>query len=701
MKRRILSLLIAILMIIGLSVAPTKYVAKAADGKMITWDIQYEGGKNNQVFRVVNNQGTPVSCVLKEKAVPVLPTEKLEPGEEYAFMVEDNAKKYTMYVYDSEDGTGTVLEQFTTKDTHEYEVYATDQDGNKLEFITEEAGADGKYKTTSLIQRGHVDRNSNFKVVPPTIIFTEDGNGNDIEWILDDAVDKTASYETFEMFFKYKKADKEDRKIRIRCLNENGHVIMEDDSLKVSYNSSVDYTVEETITHPTTGRTYKLVDDTQKGVHTVKYNDYEAVYDYTYELVKTDVDKDYVVTVQSVVVDENGKEKNVVLGVDTFTYNDKSGVPYIYTVKNETLSVKNYADGTVSYFRLYDVADKVITHQPGGVDSYKVRYVEEGKDTPYTWVIQGIDVATQKIVYTESFLIPVDGEHTFRTDDKTLVTSAEGVQYAIDETAESIYTHKFNPNADRVTYIPYHEAGADAVTKYDIKVQYVNVRGFEVLETRTITVKANEGDVTIDSPEKLNVKGDETNYVMLKGEVPSRIHKFYMPHRTYSVFYRDEKDMDNLDTTRTEVTEVINYEDVVTTETYDVENTVVLPGEVVEVDGGTTAIDGGTTTTDAVAATPVATPPTTLVVNPSGGETTLLDEEAVPLAENVQDVEDLDEGEVPLGASADYEDKDNDKGQVASIVSNLPLVIGIGAVILIILAAILLLYKKKQNGTPE
>ncbi|HIW20535.1 MAG TPA: hypothetical protein H9887_00710, partial [Candidatus Dorea intestinavium] len=373
-----------------------------------------------------------------------------------------------------------------------------------------------------------------------------------------------------------------------------------------------------------------------------------------------------------------GNDLGAILGVDTFTYNDNNEVPYTYTAR-DSFSVRNDADGTISYYHLFDNKEKTLEHKAGDTATHQVRYIKDSSKTAYDWVINGIDVETNQVIFTDSKNIVPGANEDYKA--KTEVTFDDN-DYILDTNAANVYYHTYDVNGERTTYIPYHKVDAKTKTSYDIKVQYVDVKTLEVIESKTVKATAKDNGVMITSPDK--IKEGKDSYVRIQGEVDEKQHEFYMPQRTYSIFYRDVNDIQSASITK----------NVVYDETVYTEKTVEQPVDVIATE--TETVEGGPSTAAATSdQNPEVSAPDSLLVNGKTGETVLVDEKGAEKAKSVQNLKD---GEVPLGKGSG--DQDNSaKAQVAAVTSSLPFIVGVSlAGLAILFLIILFFYKKRKNG---
>ena len=132
-------------------------------------------------------------------------------------------------------------------------------------------------------------------------------------------------------------------------------------------------------------------------------------------------------------------------------------------------------------------------------------------------------------------------------------------------------------------------------TAFSLNIQYRSVTTNETIFRSTQEVEASGSDTAIQTPDTY-AGADGTQYVRLNGQEEIS-HSFFSPQRTYTVYYRDARDVQNADT-------VVIQTEVVTTE------------EVVYEDVNE----------------PAAPTPTTVLNNPETGEVTTLDDQGVPLA---------------------------------------------------------------------
>jgi|GEM_PF-3526303 len=650
MNRKIVSLCIAVMLLLGTAFIPQNKV-DAAD-PTITWKTNGSW----QEFEVTNNLEETIYYSLY--VVGRLISEK-EPVESRQNTVIGwwALESCEIILYNK---FGAEIGSKRTETSHGYTVYAQDTEGNALFFETDDIA-------TNIIARGTIDSGRIITVQGFDDIVTHE-NGKDIEWVLTGSKSQTVRYGTYEVYFIYARADKDTRSFTVRCVDENGAEIRTN-SVTVPYDDGQgagSYNIDDEIILDNGNRIYRLKDATKAKQYMVGYYDVAGDVVYEYELQKNTVNDDYLVTIEYRVVDEDGRDLNVVLGMDTFTYNDNNTTPYKVQAP-ESISVRNDQDGSIYYYKLYNNADGMVVHQAGDGDVHQVYYVSEGENTAYVWKIYGIDVETGTVLYTDFSNTIMPGANAEKRVETAITVN--GKDYILDVNASNVYYHTYDSKGKRETYIPYHEA--DVVgSSYDVTIQYVDVKTFDVIESKTVSASAKTDGAIIEAP--VGIKAGDISYVRIQGQVDKKEHKFYMPQRTYSIFYRDINDLESADITINEIYEepvivdefVNEYYDVVTTGTE--ETTPQLQGE-------------------GINTTPRLGTPNSLVVNDTTGETTLVDEEGVPLAESIQNVEDQ---EVPLGSSV--EDAENSKGKIAWV-------IGVSLVGLVILLLLLFYFFKKSK----
>ncbi|MGF6988865.1 hypothetical protein M2150_000101 [Lachnospiraceae bacterium PM6-15] len=372
----------------------------------------------------------------------------------------------------------------------------------------------------------------------------------------------------------------------------------------------------------------------------IPYCDENVVFDIFYKVQEEEVQGVYPVTVNYMAYEGNTFVKQI--GASGFTGDTTKEGDVVFTGAPLELRVRNNVTGVDEYYTR--VGDGKITHKHGEKQrAYEVRYELADAQAGYDWIVKAYD-SENNFLKSYTYRVEVDDTKTHTVEPSI---KKDGKTYIVGEGVPMELVHQFG--GTRVVNVVYQEVGTTLVPSYTLKVRYLSVSDEKILKEEDIEVKAEEGGVDITTDAEFKFEGNE--YVRLGGQLDKIRHNYFSKQRTQVVYFRDINDDANADTIVT-VTDVINVDD-----------------------PESTAAAGGATEGDTV----------TVLSNETTGETEVLDEQGVPLAESIANKN------VPKA-------KKVEKEAAASAQPNWPVIISLLALALaLIIGAAFFVAKKKKK----
>ena len=476
--------------------------------------------------------------------------------------IADMENYYTVMVFAAE--SGNYLAQANTKLAHYYTV-TYNYEGQKVE-----------------VETGSLNRNSSQSHTAPLYTVGPDGeayvlNGGEL------AATQMLHFGTAAYEFQYQRFAPEAKTATVTYEDEKGNVL-DTISKEVSFKGDTVFEIPETFDKD--GRTYLRLDSL--ALVKVNYSSPQLHYTVKYRAMDAENKDPYSVKIQYV---EAGTGR--VLGEKylTVTVEDIANEAVLMADAPKEISVTE-GSSTV-YYQAQDGQNLQISHPAKDHQTlvYTVTYEQIAEDAPYTWSVRLINAATGTEISRLDQTVTVNVPASFTAESQLTVN---GTVYYLDAGMEKEYTHSYG-DATRIQYIYYNEASDSVLASYSLNIQYRSVTTNETNFRSTQDVEASGSDTAIQTPDTY-AGADGTQYVRLNGQEEIS-HSFFSPQRTYTVYYRDARDVQNADT-------VVIQTEVVTTE------------EVVYEDVNE----------------PAAPTPTTVLNNPETGEVTTLDDQGVPLA---------------------------------------------------------------------
>ena len=169
-------------------------------------------------------------------------------------------------------------------------------------------------------------------------------------------------------------------------------------------------------------------------------------------------------------------------------------------------------------------------------------YQKYAEEEPYEWSIRLIDAETGKILKEEVKMVDAGATEAYKAATEI---EADGVKYLLDSKMEREYTHTYNQGS-RIQNIYYHQESSELPASYDLTIQYMSVSDNTMLYTDKTAVTAEAGSAQVASPQNYEANGKQ--YVRLSGQSDVVNHDFYSAQRTYTIYYRDVNDEQNVDT---------------------------------------------------------------------------------------------------------------------------------------------------------
>lgn len=423
----------------------------------------------------------------------------------------------------------------------------------------------------------------------------------------------------------------------IYYVDDRGNVLKKTDISLEYYGSDSVFTVDPTI--EIDGRTYTKI----SGPSTITLNYFSPVLDYDIVYAENAPAVDFPYSVKINYLD---RATGQVIGqqYETITADD-SQYDSIQFISPDSLEVTSGQD--VLY---YHSSSTAVSHDPNGtVRSYDVYYDLFDSQSPYVWNIKLVDSVSGALLGQEQITVGVN--ETVRYVPEVTLT-AGGSNYILDSAMAASYERSYEDTSSRILYIYYNEEGSVVAGSHDITVSFRNVSDNTELYTETATVAAGE-TYSVDTPESYTLNGKE--YVRLAGQADSIEHSYYSPQRSYTVYYRDINDLQNVDTIVTKE-ETVYYDNPVERVVYNdvVEEDIQYVDVPAPNADQTVTVLNNNTTGDVTTIEPEQTPlapnaPQTKVpetqetkapeseTTAPAAETTILDDEDVPLAANPVD----------------------------------------------------------------
>lgn len=416
------------------------------------------------------------------------------------------------------------------------------------------------------------------------------------------------------------------------------------------------------------GRSYIKVDNTSK----ITVNYYSPVLNYTvkYKEAQPVSTQPYSVKV-NYVDSETGKS----IGGSFFNVTAQNIVDEAtvqFTVPEE---IAYYTGDSTVYYRT-DTGSVQHNAMDSETREYTVQFSKMAEDAPYTWSVRLVDIATGNTLDTKNYPVTVSSAASHATEPQIVVN---GIPYVMDSSMQNEYVHNYGDEG-RIQYIYYNAEGTQGAAAYDIKVRYVEIGGNTELFSESHSVQPGQ---TAEIPTDENYRSpDGTQYVRLQGQGDID-HSFFSTQRTYSVYYRDINDVQNADTVvvREEVINVGTTEEPETTPESSTEPT---------------------DNTEPVVNAPVAPAvegqgDRTTVITNGNGDTELVDDEGVPMADRAQ--EEIENSGAPLAGNAE-------KSESTSVTpeqkqdTNWILILSIAAVFMVIAAAVtVFIYTRRKKNS--
>jgi hypothetical protein len=523
---------------------------------------------------------------------------------------------YTIYVYQI-DSEGMIIGSTEVSSrsslAHEYTVSYELYDTN------------GSLVTTLPAEEGVVAMDDSFIFSAESII-----EENGIEYDLSsDYAQLPVHYGVDNYTFQYEMYDPEDIEAYIYYVDDRGNVL-DTKSLPLSYYGGDEtFTVDQHIT--VDGREYTKF----SGPDTITVNYFSPVLDYDIVYVEDEPAVTFPYSIKINYVDSNGMP----LGTQYETITAEDGEYDIIEIGVPD-SLEISTDGTVSY---YHTDQTVINHDPNGSErTYNVTYNLFDQESPYYWDVRLVDSVSGSLLGEQ--LIEVGVGETVSFVPESMIT-VDGTDYVLDDAMASSYERHYDDQNSRIQYIYYNEVGAVVPDVQTLNISFLSVSDNTVLDEQTVEVPAGE-DYTIDIPETFET--EDTSYVRLAGQGDALVHDAGTPQSSYTIYYRDVNDLQNVDTT------VIQEETIY----YDVP---VTEEEIIYV--------------DEVAEAPEA--PVTVVANAETGETDTYNAEGELITpdaqENEAEVEEIEEPEAPtanIQENNDSETADNDTSDNVEIIED-------------------------------
>ncbi|MGF7002982.1 hypothetical protein M2149_001375 [Lachnospiraceae bacterium PFB1-21] len=550
MKKKILSLLMVITMVLGVVVVPSSDVEAADNGavKYVYEDGQFvffaEGFDANAddyklvvTYNLVQEQAESLVGGYAEIAVSA------KAG--YGAYVTKNGAKVTNTVNASAVGN--------------YKVTPTDVAGNPLTYFN------GSSYVTGAMYSGPVQVGTSDWVDMPDSISVQSG-GKEMEYVLADPNNYRiqVSFGNLNVNVPYIPLDVESLKFYVVC--EADDVKIKETELSVPFangEGKTSFSVEKEI--EVNGTKYELIDPEQaKTPVNVSYATAQAEYVYQYKVVKADEKNSYVVKVNHWGV--TNQSTKVLLNQGTFTYHEDDKDAYIYTLeKNFTYrTVTLTGEPLVYYFTIEANQENVIygdqdtiKHTHKEVDGkvvkvYDIQYELVDESKGYTWKVNAIDASStgQKVleVLNQVQIKPAvgdneDGEssaefevpYSIKVGDKEYIRGAN---------TPSVLRHVYKEYGEHEINIPYYEVNGAEYPDYDVDVQLMDVKTKKLIKPAEVKVaKASEGGVKLSFEKTFEHDGEE--YVMITGQAEEVFHQYYAPQRTRTTWYRNVDDIDS------------------------------------------------------------------------------------------------------------------------------------------------------------
>ncbi|MGF7016428.1 hypothetical protein M2145_000164 [Lachnospiraceae bacterium PF1-21] len=655
MRKKIKSTILSIMLIIAM-MAPTLVVEASTvsppgkNGIQIIWSRSEDA--TTQTFTVKNNSGEAVECDFSDEEGMYQKVPVEAGGSKILSMAFDVYNYGYVEVYSTE--SGELLHSMTTPSTHEIYVDYVDEDGNLLKIANQ--------KEDGLVYNSVYEGFTfNFTVPIDTFVDT-DGTVFKLATNQDKVIPIYYGQQVYEVNFELYKYP--DEWANVSLVNESNVDLKYGNwvtSKKIEDGGSQTWNVPKTLDF-NDGRVYKL-DESQfdelqqyKNITVVAGdNDYAVTINYYtgdssaplydldiyYDLDVTQVKGDYSVTIDY--VDEDGKlisrqfensntEQTELQDFNLYTY-----------VKRITNSGDNQV---VTYYT--PEKTKIEGHDPQSITQYyQIKCTKFDEQKSHDWQVIAVDMNGNTLKKYDAQTIQPDGE-AYHTVERSIMK--DGKEFIVDGNVPDELRGVYNQ--DRVTKIKYREVGVDFEKEYDVKVQFMNVTDWNLLDIeKTVQAKYEDGGVQIQTLSTMVV--DNKEYVRLNGQEDVIDHQWDSNQRVHTIYYRDINDDTNADTYVTRE------------EHYDV---------VIDEDGTETLVET----------------PSTILVNDETGQEIMLDEQGVPLAENIGDKN------VPKSKASSKED--DDKETVASAQPNWPVMISLAALALaLIIGAAFFVAKKKKK----
>lgn len=527
---------------------------------------------------------------------------------------------YDIYVYQVDGEGNPVTDDAYARSmlAHSYSVNYKlyDTAGNLIKTTTEETGSIGMGDSFVFQADG---------------VIVEDGREYELSSSYTQLV---VEYGTGSYAFEYREYSPEPETAYIYYVDDRGNVLKRNDVVLNYYGGDSVFNVESSI--EIDGRKYTKLNGPEK----ITLNYFSPVLDYDIVYVE---DAPAVAYPYSIKINYIDRATGSIIGntYETITADD-SQYDNIQILAPDSLEITS--GGDVLYYHCNDVT---VNHTPDGtVRSYDVYYDLFDSASPYTWTIKLVDSVSGALLGQEQIQIGVD--ETVRYVPQVTVSSGSS-NYILDSSMATSYERNYSDTSSRILYIYYNEEGSVVEGTQTINITFRNVSDNTVLYTETATVAAGE-NYNLDTPESYTVNGKE--FVRLAGQSDSIEHNYYSPQRSYTVYYRDINDLQNVDTV-VNVEEVIYYDNPVEQIVYndvpveDIEYVdVVVPADqgitviTNQNTGDVTTLDDEQTplaprvpqTNDNADETTGSTPETAPQSDAQAGETTVLDDEDVPLA---------------------------------------------------------------------
>lgn len=657
MKKKIWSILLSVIMILTL-IPSTAFAAGMATvtfhGVSYTKDPATGKLAGTQSFTITNNTG----CLAEYEVVNADTGKTVEgpaafTGTKQITLPIDNY--YTVYVdtYDEEENyVDTAYQDSVLEHTYTVNYILTDEAGN-TKTVTIETG--------KIEKGGSIEWTADDIYTDGSMVYDLQAGQNATQYVI---------YGTPEYTFSYTEHLESPETANVFFVDERGNDL-EQRSFEVAFKGETVYSdIPEKLT--VGNKTYTKKSNQPSSI---KANFYSPVLDFeiVYQPDVKESEKPYSVEVRY--VDE---ATNAFLGHDYFSVLD--GDDTVEFTVPSTLQITSA--GTVTY---YDTAEKSISHQADSTDRvYQVKYKAFDKQSPYDWSIRLVDSVNGALLGTDTITVGVDEIQTYEADSKL---EAGGKEYLLDSAMSKTFEHVYGEGS-RIQYIYYNEVGAVVESAQTLSVMFRNVTDNSVLYTETLTAEP-ESTTVISSPEVYEANDKE--YVRLNGQTDEIVHDYGSVRRTYTVYYRDSSDLQNLDTEVVEE-EVVTSENIIENIIYDD-----AAGETLTT---LTNEETGTAETLTEDGTPVAD------AREDAG--TQIPDEDTPLAnqdlennEGTDDPQDVNQPESTNDGETTIEDEETplaNKNLEESKGMNPLMVGGITAGILVILAGILAFLKKRKEN---